>query len=76
MVVNAVGIRVGRWVVGGLLGVLLALSACNLGPSEERLGCLNGCARQKDQCMLDAMTPQGIQACDLRASECSKPCPQ
>ena len=52
------------------------LAACNFGPSEQRLGCLNGCAREKDQCMLDALSSQGIQACDERAHSCTEPCPQ
>jgi len=55
---------------------VMTLAACNVGPSEERLGCLNGCAREKDQCMLNAMTPQGIRACDARASSCTEPCPR
>jgi hypothetical protein len=61
---------------GVLLGTLLTLGACAIGPSEERLSCLNGCAREKDSCMLNAMTPAGIQACDGRARACSVPCPQ
>ncbi|MET0794143.1 MAG: hypothetical protein ABW061_21655 [Polyangiaceae bacterium] len=65
--------RGGRWLLGG---VLIPLAACFVGPSEERLGCLNGCARQKDQCMLNAMTAQGIQACDWQARQCTEPCPQ
>ncbi|HEY1536964.1 MAG TPA: hypothetical protein VGF76_23250 [Polyangiaceae bacterium] len=57
-----------------LIGV--TLGACQMGPSEERLGCLNGCASAKDQCMLNAMTAQGIQACDFQARRCTEPCPQ
>ena len=60
----------------GISLVFASLLACNFGPSEERLGCLNGCAREKDQCMLSAMTAQGIQACDANARACSEPCPQ
>jgi hypothetical protein len=69
----------GRGRVAVVLGGLLAMAtlvACNFGPSEERLNCLNGCASEKDQCMLNAMTAQGIQACDARARQCSEPCPQ
>jgi len=67
----------GRGLVGGCVLLALGLLAsCNFGPSEERLGCLNGCAREKDQCMLNAMTAQGIQACDARARQCTEPCPQ
>jgi hypothetical protein len=55
---------------------LITLGACAIGPSEERLSCLNGCAREKDSCILNAMTPAGIQACDARARACSVPCPQ
>lgn len=73
---NSVRARASKWLLGAVLMGLVLLEACNLGPSEERLSCLNGCARQKDQCMLDAMTPQGIQACDWQASRCSEPCPQ
>jgi hypothetical protein len=53
-----------------------ATANCNVGPSEERLGCLNGCAREKDQCMLNAMTAQGIGVCDAQARRCAEPCPQ
>ena len=59
-----------------LLGALSALCSCALGPSEQRLGCLNGCAKEKDACVLNAMTPDGIEACDARARACSAPCPQ
>jgi len=65
-----------RVMAGILLGALAALSACAIGPSEQRLNCLNGCAREKDSCVLNAMTPDGIQACDARARACSVPCPQ
>jgi hypothetical protein len=63
-------------VIGAVLLVIATLLGCNFGPSDERLGCLNGCAREKDQCMLNAMTPQGIRACDESARQCSEPCPQ
>ena len=57
--------------------VVLGSGGCfAMGPSEERLGCLNGCAREKDQCMLDAMTAPAIQACDVRARTCSETCPE
>jgi hypothetical protein len=69
-------VRRGSWLVACVLIALGQLAGCNLGPSEERLGCLNGCAREKDQCMLNAMTPQGIVACDARAQQCTGPCPQ
>ncbi len=62
--------------LAGALLLIATLLGCYMGPSEERLGCLNGCAREKDQCMLNAMTPQGIQACDEAARQCSAPCPQ
>ena len=58
----------------GLLGA--SLGGCQMGPSEERLGCLNGCARGKDQCTLNAMTAQGIESCDYQARLCTEPCPQ
>jgi hypothetical protein len=63
--------------LGVFIAILLGSSGCvALGPSEERLGCLNGCAREKDQCMLDAMTAPGIQACDARSGACSETCPE
>jgi len=61
---------------GVFLFTSITLGACAIGPSEERLSCLNGCAREKDSCILNAMTPAGIQACDARARTCSVPCPQ
>lgn len=74
------------WIWGGVselralprlvLALAMMLAGCNIGPSEERLNCLNGCAREKDQCMLSAMTPGGIRACDDRARRCTEPCPQ
>jgi hypothetical protein len=69
-------IRSGTLIAGVFLGALSALAACAVGPSEQRLGCLNGCAHEKDSCVLNAMTPDGIQACDARARACSAPCPQ
>jgi hypothetical protein len=62
--------------LGAAFSVLGTLAACNLGPSEQRLGCLNGCAREKDQCVLNAMTSQGIEACDVQGRTCTEPCPQ
>lgn len=62
--------------MGGLLVALTALCDCAVGPSEERLYCLNHCARWKDSCMLSAMTPADINACDARARACTVPCPQ
>jgi hypothetical protein len=62
---------------GGFVTILLGLCGCfPPGPSEERLGCLQGCAGEKDQCMLEAMTAPAIQACDARASACSGTCPE
>jgi hypothetical protein len=62
----------------GAVGVVLfALAGCGPpGPSEERLGCLNGCAREKDECMLNAMTPPAIAWCDGRARACGGTCPE
>jgi len=65
-----------NWIVGGALLALAALAACAVGPSEQRLGCLNGCAREKDQCVLSAMSARGIESCDQQARVCSEPCPQ
>ncbi|MES1174634.1 MAG: hypothetical protein ABUL62_09900 [Myxococcales bacterium] len=73
---HVVRVQSAGWVIVGVLVALAMLGACNFGPSEERLGCLNGCAAEKDQCMLNAMTAQGIQACDVRARQCTEPCPQ
>jgi hypothetical protein len=56
--------------------LLVASAGCRFGPSEQRLDCLNGCAREKDSCMLGATTAEAIQACDENARICSLPCPQ
>jgi hypothetical protein len=53
----------------------LPLTDCVVGPSEERVGCLQSCARGKDSCMLGATTAAGVQDCDARGSSCSKGCP-
>jgi hypothetical protein len=53
----------------------MPLTDCLVGPSEERVGCLQSCARGKDSCMLGATTAVGVQDCDARGSSCSKGCP-
>jgi hypothetical protein len=59
-----------------LMGILaLAFTDCLVGPSAERVGCLQSCARGKDSCMLGATTAAGVQDCDARGSSCSKGCP-
>lgn len=66
----------GLW--GGALFTALLLTGCPMviGPSEEHLNCLHGCAQGKDQCMLNAMTPPAISECDAQSSACSETCPQ
>lgn len=54
--------------------VSVLVSGCFMGPSEEQLQCYQGCAREKDSCMLSASTAQQIQACDARGSQCSAVC--
>jgi hypothetical protein len=61
-----------RWATMSCLGVALG---CALGPSEERLNCLQACARQKDSCLLEATNAAAIQRCDLEGQRCSETCP-
>lgn len=46
-----------------------------MGPSQERLDCLNGCAREKDACMLEAHNAAYVRMCDIRARQCHVVCP-
>jgi hypothetical protein len=64
-----------RW-VALVVWAWCMLGGCQMGPSEERLGCLQGCGRDKDSCMLAAMTPPHIQYCDARSAACNDSCPQ
>ena len=64
-----------RGIAGALLPVLVGTAGCIPGPSDERLSCLNGCGRAKDDCVLRAMTAPAVQACDWRGKECSATCP-
>jgi hypothetical protein len=66
--------RVG-WVSCVVVVGVYVLFASGCGPSEERIGCLAGCAREKDACILAATTPAGIQECDSRGARCSEGCP-
>jgi len=63
--------QLGRWGFAALV-----LSGCMLGPSEERLNCLQVCAKAKDDCMLPAQNAAEVQACDVRSQRCSVTCPQ
>jgi hypothetical protein len=58
-----------------IVAVLLC-SGCLFGPSRERVGCLQRCARYKDSCILQATTADAIQACDHQGAACSDACPQ
>jgi uncharacterized membrane protein len=60
-----------RWVWAA---VVVVVSGCFMGPSEEQLRCYQACAREKDSCMLSAITAQQIQTCDGRGSRCSAVC--
>jgi hypothetical protein len=55
-------------VVAGLQG------SCAIGPSEEELACYQGCAREKDSCILQASTAREIQRCDRVGARCSAVC--
>jgi hypothetical protein len=50
------------------------LASCAIGPSEEELACYQGCAREKDSCILQASTAQQIQQCDSVGVRCSAVC--
>jgi len=51
-------------------------TGCVFGPSQERVDCLQSCARQKDSCILQASNAMAIQQCDSRGAWCSEQCPQ
>ena len=51
-------------------------TGCVFGPSQERVDCLQSCARQKDGCILQASNAMAIEQCDSRGAWCSEQCPQ
>ena len=62
--------RAWTWIVLGA-----SVLGCWLPPSEERLSCLNDCARKKDSCMLAASNAPAVQQCDWVGQRCSEVCP-
>ncbi len=53
----------------------IAVPGCALGPSEERINCLQQCAQRKDGCMLTAQNASAVQSCDVESQRCSATCP-
>jgi hypothetical protein len=47
-----------------------------MGPSRQRVDCLDGCGTVKDRCLLDARTAEQIQSCDAQSSACNRQCPE
>lgn len=47
-----------------------------MGPSRERIACLNACADEKDGCMLSARTADEIRWCDGNNAGCTRMCPR
>jgi hypothetical protein len=58
------------------VGAALLSLSCQFGPSPERVACLQGCAREKDRCLLEATNADGVIACDSRSRECNAACRQ
>ena len=58
------------------LFVIAASTGCRLGPSQQRIDCLQNCARYKDACILQSTTASAIQSCDTVAALCSQKCPE
>jgi hypothetical protein len=51
------------------------LTACfALPPDPVVVECLNGCARQKDACLVGATSADGIQRCDGQSLSCNAGC--
>ena len=65
-----------RWAfLVALAGVLFLASDCKMQPArDQRLDCLQACGRDKDGCILWAMTPPQIQYCDARSAQCNASC--
>jgi len=60
-----------RWV---RYSVLVVATSCYMPPSESEILCYQGCAQQKDACMLAATTAAQIQGCDQQSAHCSGGC--
>lgn len=56
---------------------LVICSGCGatMGPSQERLSCLDFCASAKNNCMLNAQTAAHINLCDAQNRQCVTECP-
>jgi hypothetical protein len=52
----------------------LVLGGCMMGPDPETVRCYQACGRQKDGCMLHAMTVDQIARCDFYSSQCNGVC--
>lgn len=51
-----------------------ALLSC-LGPSKERVECVQRCAVVNDGCLIGASNAGDIQACSENATACARECP-
>jgi hypothetical protein len=58
------------------VGAALLSLSCEFGPSPERIACLQGCARDKDRCLLAATNAEGVITCDGHSRECNDTCRQ
>jgi hypothetical protein len=42
--------------------------------SEARHACVSECSSRNDQCVVSAMNPETLQACDAEAKQCAHSC--
>jgi hypothetical protein len=63
--------------VAALIALVAASAGCfaTMGPSQERVACLNTCADDKDRCMLSARSADEIRWCDGNNTGCTRTCP-
>jgi hypothetical protein len=54
------------------LGLIAA--SCRMGPSQQRVDCLDRCGTEKDRCLLEADTASEIQTCDAQSKSCNGSC--
>jgi hypothetical protein len=64
--------RIARAVAIGFAAV--GVACCFVGPSPEKIACLQRCARQKDSCLLAASNATSIAVCDERSQACGDGC--
>jgi hypothetical protein len=60
--------------LAALAAVVTPESCLTPAPSDERVTCLQGCARQKDSCIIEATDAEGLHTCDRQSATCGATC--